>query len=118
MESSRVLQTTHFAYRKGLGTCDAHLCESYRLQSPLEIWQEARIVQIDFIAEFDEVNHQEILNKLCSVGSGDSVLSILMQFVLNRVNLLRLRQECRKAVFWASYCPSCTPQCFFCHTGE
>ena len=48
MEHSGVLPTTQFAYRKGLGTCDALLCVLHRLQSALESRQEARIVQIDF----------------------------------------------------------------------
>ena len=46
--------------------------------------QEARIVQIDFSAAFDRVNHQGILYKLCSVGVGGSVLSVLTQFLSNR----------------------------------
>ena len=50
MECSGVLRTTQFAYRKGLGTCDAGLCVSLTLQSVLENGQEARIVQIDFSA--------------------------------------------------------------------
>ena len=33
MECSGVLPTTKFAYRKGLGTCDALLCVSHILQS-------------------------------------------------------------------------------------
>ena len=32
MECSGVLPTTQFAYRKGLGTCDALLCGSHTLQ--------------------------------------------------------------------------------------
>ena len=52
-----VLPTTQFAYRKGLGTCDALLGVSHTLQSGLERGQEARIVQIDFSAAFDRVNH-------------------------------------------------------------
>ena len=80
-----MLPTTQFAYRKGLGTCDALLCVSHTLQSALESGQEVRIVQIDFSAAFDRVNHQGILyNKLCSVGIGGSVLSILTQFLSNR----------------------------------
>ena len=43
-ECSGVLQTSQFAYRKGLGTCDAPLCMSHALQSALESGQEARIV--------------------------------------------------------------------------
>ena len=44
MEHSGVIPTTQFAYRKGLGTCDALLCVSHTLQSALESGQEARIV--------------------------------------------------------------------------
>ena len=59
MEHCGVLPTTQFAYRKDLGTCDALLCLSHKLQSSLESGQEARIVQIDFSAAFDMVSHQE-----------------------------------------------------------
>ena len=61
MESSGLLPTIQFAYRKGLGTCDALLCVPHTMQSALERGQEARIVQIDFNAAFDTVNHQGIL---------------------------------------------------------
>ena len=71
-----VLPTTQFAYRKGLGTCDALLRVSHTLQSALESGQEARIVQIDCSAAFDRVNHQGILYKLSSVGIGGSVLCV------------------------------------------
>ena len=84
MERSCMLPTTQFAYRKGLGICDALLCVSHTLQSALVSGQEARIIQIDFSAVFDRVNHQGILYKLCSVGIGGSVLSILTQFLSNR----------------------------------
>ena len=43
-----------------------------------------KIVQIDFSAAFESVNRQGILYKLCSVGIGGSVLSILTQFLSNR----------------------------------
>ena len=83
MERSGVLPTTQFAYWKGLGTCDALLCVSHTLQSALENGQETRIVQIDFIAACDRVNHLDILYMLCSVGIGGSVLSILTEFLTN-----------------------------------
>ena len=41
-------------------------------------------MQIDFSAAFDRVNHQGILYRLCSVGIGGSVLSILTQFLSYR----------------------------------
>ena len=77
MEGRGVLPTTQFAYRKGLSTCDALLCVAHSLQSALEMGLEASIVQIDFNTAFDRVNHQGILFKLCSVGVGGSVLSVL-----------------------------------------
>ena len=54
---------------------------SHTLQSALESGQEVRIVQIDFSTAFERVNHQGILNKLCSVGIGGSVFPILTQFL-------------------------------------
>ena len=85
MECRGVLPTTQFAYRKRLDTCDALLCvaHTHTLQSALEMGQEARIVQIDFSAAFDRVNHQGILFKLCSVRVGGSVQSVLTQFLSN-----------------------------------
>ena len=44
MERISVLPTTQFAYQKGLGTCDALLCVSHKVQNVLESGQEARIV--------------------------------------------------------------------------
>ena len=41
-------------------------------------------MQIDFSAAIDRVNHQGILHRLCSVGIGGSVLSILTQFLSSR----------------------------------
>ena len=98
MECSGVLPTIQFAYRKGLGTCDAHLYVSHALQSELESGQEARIVQIDFSAAFDRVNHPGILYKLCAVGIGDSVLSILTQFLSNRSQQVMV-DCCRSKLF-------------------
>ena len=76
MERSGVLPTTQFVYWKGLGTCDALLCVSHRLQSALENGQEARIVQIDFSAAFDRVKHLGFLYKVCSVGIGGCLVYI------------------------------------------
>ena len=57
---------------------------SHALQSALESGQEARILQNYFSAAFDRGNHQGILYKLCSVGIGGYVLSILTQFLSNQ----------------------------------
>ena len=84
IECRGVFPTTQFANRKGLGTCDALLFVAHTLQSALEMGQEDRIVQIDFSATFDMVKHRGILFKLCSVGFGGSVQSVLTQFLTNR----------------------------------
>ena len=81
MERSGVLPATQFAYRKDLGTCDALLCMSHTLQSSLESGQEARILQIEFSAAFDCVNHQGILYKLSFVGILGFVLSVRIDTV-------------------------------------
>ena len=62
MECRGVLPTIQFAYRKGFGI--TLLCVAHTLQSALEMGKEARIVQIDFSAAFDRVNHQGILFRL------------------------------------------------------
>ena len=64
MECSGVLPTTQFAYRKGLGTCDAIICVAHTLQSALEMGQEARIVQIYFSAAFDRSYTHDLINIL------------------------------------------------------
>ena len=113
--------TTQFAYRKSLGTCDAILCVAHTLQSALEMGQEARIVQIDFSAAFDRVTHQEILFKLCSVGVGGSVLSVLTQFLSNRSQFVVV-DGCRsKLVNMVSGVPQGSvlyPKLFLLYTAE
>ena len=59
------------------------MCVPYTAKC-LESGQEARIVQIDFSAAFDRVNHLGILYRLCSVGIRGSVLSIVTQFLSNK----------------------------------
>ena len=58
----------------------------------MESGQEARIVQIDLSPAFDRVNHQGILYKLCSVGIGGSVLSILTHVSIKSITA---RYGCR-----------------------
>ena len=107
MESSVVLPTTQFAYRKGLGTCDTLSFVSHTQQSAWKIVKEARIVQIDFSAAFDKVNHQGILYKLCAVGIVCFVLSILTQLLSNRSQHVMV-DGCRSK----RYIRSATWQCF------
>ena len=121
MERSGVLPTTQFAYRKGLGTCDALLCVSHSLQSALESGQVARILQIDFSAAFDRANHLGILYKLCSVCIGGSVLSILIQFLSNRAHQVMVDGFRSKLVNVVSEVPQASvlgPLLFLLYTPE
>ena len=56
--------------------------------------QEARIVLIDFSAAFDKVDHHCIAYKLCSVGIGVSVLSLLTQIQSHRSQYVTV-DDCR-----------------------
>ena len=54
------------------------------------------MVQIDFSVVFDKVHHQGITYKLCSVGIGGFVLSILSQFLLSRSQNFMVDGVCSK----------------------
>ena len=89
--TSVLSKTTQFAYWKGLGLEAYKLLDpwctfvhSHTLQRALKSGLKARIIQIDFSAAFERGNLHGILYKLCSVGIGDSVLSISTQFLSNR----------------------------------
>ena len=49
-----------YAYRKGLGTCDALLDIVFEGQVALDRGRELAVVQIVFRAIFDRVNHPEL----------------------------------------------------------
>ena len=78
-------------------------------------------MQIDFSAVFERVNHQGILYKLCSVGIGGPVLSLLTQFLSNRSQYV-LVDSCRSMLFnVVSGVPQVSvldPLLFFLHTSE
>ena len=81
---------------------------SHTLQSALERGQEDRIVQIDFSAASDRVNHQGILYILFSVGIGGSVLSILTPFLSDRSQHVMVDGCWSKLVNVVSGVPQCS----------
>ena len=58
LEISGILPDSQYGFRKGLGTTDTLLHASHVLQSALDHGHEAKIVQINFSAAFDRVNHR------------------------------------------------------------
>ena len=64
LERSGVLSSHQYSYRKSLGTCDALLDIVCAGQMVLDRGGELALVQIDFSAAFDRVNHGDLVFKL------------------------------------------------------
>lgn len=73
-----------FAYRSGRGTCDLLVTLDHVIQSSLDRGAEARVVQIDFSAAFDRVNHVGLLHKLRCAGVGGPILGVIQEFLCSR----------------------------------
>ena len=84
LESNHLLADRHYAYRKKLGTCDALLDLTCHMQKDLDSGFETRIVQLDFSAAFDLVNHKALIFKLQNLGVGGWVLELLVNFLTDR----------------------------------
>ena len=61
METEGVFTRHQYAYRKGLGTCDALLDIVCMGQAALDCGRESSVGQIDFNAAFDRVSHSGLL---------------------------------------------------------
>ena len=85
MESEGVFPRHQYAYRKGLETYDAPLDIVYAEQVTLDRGRELAVIQIDFRAAFDRVNHSGLLYKLRDVGVGGAVFDVLSGFFSGRV---------------------------------
>ena len=84
LESQKLLADRQYAYRKKLGTCDALLDLTCNLQENLDHGFESRIVQLDFSAAFDLVNHKALVFKMQSIGIGGWILELLNNFLNGR----------------------------------
>ena len=83
-ESNNFFPNLQFGFRKGLGTCDALLTISNTVQRALDLGQEVRMIDLDFSAAFDRVNHKSLLFKLKQLGIGGPFFNILSEFLSNR----------------------------------
>ena len=84
LESNSMLANSQYAYRKQLGTCDALLDLTCFMQDNLDKGFESRLVQIDFSAAFDLVNHKALIFKLQNLGIGGYLLGLLHDFLTDR----------------------------------
>ena len=75
--------------------------ETWHLQcstDAIEDGGELCLVQVDFRAAFDCVNHAGLLHKLRSVGVGGSVLNIIEHFLANRTQRVVIDGEASSSV--------------------
>ena len=84
-EKKNLFPHRQFGFRKGLGTCDALLTITNFVQKALDCSCEVRMVGLDFSAAFDRVNHKALIFKLKLLGVGGPFLSILTEFLSNRL---------------------------------
>ncbi|XP_064095195.1 uncharacterized protein LOC135207395 [Macrobrachium nipponense] len=71
IESKGLLADSQYPYRKRLGTCYALLVLTRHLQGKIDKGFECRVIQIDFSAAFDLVNHKALsVHKLHNLGVG------------------------------------------------
>ena len=84
-ERNGLLPNLQFGFRKGLGTCDALLTITNLVQKALDSGCEVRMIGLDFSAAFDRVNHQALIFKLKHLGIGGPFLSILTEFLTDRL---------------------------------
>ena len=76
LERSGVLPSHQYSYRKRLGTCDALLDIVCAGQLVIDRAGELALVQIDFSAAFDRVNHGGLVFKLREAGVGGLILKV------------------------------------------
>ena len=94
LERSGVLSFHHYSYRKGLGTCDAHLDIVCAGQLELDRGGELALVQIEFSAAFDRVNHRGLVFKFREAGVGGLILKVFQNFLSSRTQRVKVDGVC------------------------
>ena len=84
MERSGLFPSHQYAYRKGVGTCDALLDIVCACQRELDSGRKLALVQLDFIAAFNWVSPRGLLFNLKDVGIGGPILAIRDDFLSER----------------------------------
>ena len=98
LERSVVLSSHQYSYRKGLGTCDALLDIVCASQLELDRGGELVLVQIDFSAAFDRVNHGGLVFKLREAGVGGLILKVFQNFLSSRTQRVDVDCVCSSSI--------------------
>ena len=98
LERSGVLSSHQYSYRKGLGTCDALLDIVCAGQLELDRGGELALVQIDFSAAFDRVNHGGLVFKLREAGVGGLILKVFHNCLSSRTQRVKVDGVCSSSI--------------------
>ena len=90
LERTGVLPSHQYSYRKRLGTCDALLDIVCAGQLELDRAGELALVQIDFSAAFDRVNHGDLVFKLREAGVSGLILKVFQNFLSSRTQRVKV----------------------------
>ena len=90
MERQGLFPSHQYSYRKGLGTCDALLDLITSGQAALDTGGELALVQIDFSAAFDRVNHRGLIFKLRNAGVAGPMLKVFHDFLMGRTQRVKV----------------------------
>ena len=104
-ERSGVLSSHQYSYRKGLGTCDALLDIVCAGQLELDRGGELALVQIDFSAAFDRVNHGGLVFKLREAGVGGLILKVFRNFLSTCTQRVKVDGVCSSSIVVVSVVP-------------
>ena len=97
VEVSHLLPNGQFAYRKGLGSCDALLSIVGSIQSKFDQGLDSFAVSLDFSSAFDRVRHAALIYRLQLIGVGGPFLEIIKNFLSSRSQSVRIDGFCGDA---------------------
>ena len=93
-----VLPSHQYSYGKRLGTCDALLDIVCAGQLELDRGGEFALVQIDFSAAFNRVNHGGLVFKLREAGVGGLILKVFQNFLSSRTQRVKVDGLCSSTI--------------------
>ena len=87
-EKRNLFSNLQFSFHKGLGASDALLTITNFVQKALDSGCKVRMVGLYFNAASDQVNHKALLFKLGQLSVGGPFLSLLTEFLSNRLQMV------------------------------
>ena len=107
MECSGLFPSHQYAYRKGVGTCDA-LLEIVCGELELDSGREHSVLQLDFNSASDLVSHCELLFMLRYAAIRGPILAVLGYFQSEKTQVVKLDFICSSVVNVVSGVPQCS----------